>query len=376
MNEKKNNRFLSAIRGSLLGGAIGDALGYPVEFLRWKEIQEEYGQEGIRKYALDFEEGAAIVSDDTQMTLFTANGLLMGETCNVLKKVDYSPLGYIYHAYRDWYFCQQAMKLPPRNQSWLSDIPEMHKRRAPGHTCMSALRAGEPGNMDEPINFSKGCGGIMRVAPIALWDQGKRPIEKTDLLGAEAAALTHGHPLGYMPAAALAHMVSKAAFGGHEGENGLYAVAADCRETMKRLFAGGNGFVDSLVHIMAQAEELSQNDKTDVENIHFIGEGWTGEEALGIALYCSLKYQNDFSKAVIAAVNHNGDSDSTGAIAGNIVGAWLGYEAIEEKWLKDLELRCILLEMADDLFFGCPKTADEVRQNEKWYSRYGSYCKG
>ena len=373
MSEKKNDRFLSAIRGSLLGGAIGDALGYPVEFLRWKEIQKEYGPEGIQKYTLDYEEGAAIISDDTQMTLFTANGLLTGDTCNVLKKVDYSPVGYIYEAYRDWYFCQQAMKLPPQNHSWMSVIPEMHKRRAPGTTCMSALHAGEPGDMEEPINFSKGCGGIMRVAPIALWDQGKRPIEEIDLLGAKAAALTHGHPLGYMPAAALVHLVSRAAFSEHDGENGLYAVAADCRETMKRLFAE-NGFLEGLLRIMDQAEALSRNDKTDVENIHAIGEGWTGEEALGIALYCSLKYQNDFSKAVIAAVNHNGDSDSTGAITGNIVGAWLGYEAIEEKWLKDLELKRVLLEKADDLYAGCPKAAEEIRQNEKWYGRYGSHC--
>ena len=373
MSEKKNDRILSAIRGSLVGGAIGDALGYPVEFLRWKEIQEEYGPEGIRKYALDYEEGAAIISDDTQMTLFTANGLLFGDTCNMLQKVDYSPVGYVYEAYRDWYFCQQAMKLPPHNHSWMSVIPEMHKRRAPGNTCLSALRTGEPGDTDEPINFSKGCGGIMRVAPIALWDQGKRPIEEIDLLGAKAAALTHGHPLGYMPAAALVHLVSKAAFGAHDGENGLYAAAADCRETMKRLFEE-NGFLEELLRIMDQAEALSRNDKTDVENIHAIGEGWTGEEALGISLYCSLKYQNDFSKAVIAAVNHNGDSDSTGAITGNIVGTWLGYEAIEEKWLKDLELKRNLLEMADDLYTGCPKTAEEIRQNEKWNGRYGRYC--
>ena len=374
MSEKKSDRYLSAICGSLVGGAVGDALGYPVEFMRWKEIQKEYGPDGIRQYALN-EESLAIISDDTQMTLFTANGLLTGDTGNVLNKVNYSPAGYVYEAYRDWYFCQQAMKLPPHNHSWLSDIPETHERRAPGHTCLSALRTGEPGDMEEPINFSKGCGGIMRVAPIALWDQGKRPIEEIDLLGAKAAALTHGHPLGYMPAAALVHLVSRAAFGEPDKEGGLYAIAAECRETMKRLFKADNGFLDDLLRIMEQAEALSRNDKTDVENIHAIGEGWTGEETLGIALYCSLKYQNDFSKAVIAAVNHNGDSDSTGAVAGNIVGAWLGYEAIEEKWLRDLELRHILLEMANDLYVGCPKTADEILQDEKWNSRYGRYCK-
>ncbi len=364
----------SAVRGSLVGGAVGDALGYPVEFMDWESIQKFYGPNGIQKYELDDEEGAALISDDTQMTLFTANGLLFGDTFNVLLRTDYSPVSYIYDAYRDWYFCQKSMKLPPHSRSWLSVIPEMHKRRAPGNTCMSALRSGEPGSMEEPVNFSKGCGGIMRVAPIALWGQGKRPIEEIDLLGAKAAALTHGHPLGYMPAAALVHMVSRAAFNDHCDENGLYAIAADCRETMRRLFAD-NGFLDELLRIIDQAVAFSHNGKPDVENIHAIGGGWTGEEALGIALYCSLKYQNDFSRAVIASVNHSGDSDSTGAVTGNILGAWLGYEAIEEKWLKDLELKRILLETADDLYAGCPKTAEEMTANEKWNQRYVRYCK-
>ena len=374
MSETQTNRNLSAIRGSLVGGAVGDALGYPVEFMDWARIQKAHGPQGIQKYELDFEEGSAVISDDTQMTLFTANGLLTGDTCNALQGVNYSPVSSIYDAYRDWYFCQQSMHLPPKNRSWLSVIPEMHKRRAPGNTCLSALRMGRPGDLDEPVNFNKGCGGIMRVAPIALWDQGKRPIEEIDLLGAKAAALTHGHPLGYMPAAALVHLVSRAAFSDRGGTDGLYAVATDCRETMGRLFSD-NGFLPELLRIMDQAVAFSRNDRPDVENIHAIGGGWTGEEALGIALYCSLKYQNDFSGAMAASVNHSGDSDSTGAVTGNILGAWLGYEAIEEKWLKDLELRRVLLEMANDLYTGCPKTAEAINRNETWFNRYGASCK-
>lgn len=98
---------------------------------------------------------------------------------------------------------------------------------------------------------------------------------------------------------------------------------------------------------------MSENDASDLNNIHQIGEGWGGEETLGIALYCSLKYQNDFSKGVITAVNHKGDSDSTGAVTGNILGALLGYAAIEDKWKKDIELSDVIWEMADDLCHGC-----------------------
>lgn len=69
---------------------------------------------------------------------------------------------------------------------------------------------------------------------------------------------------------------------------------------------------------------------------------------LAIAIYCSLRYKDDFSSGIIAAVNHDGDSDSTGAITGNILGALVGYDAIEEKWKQNLELADIILEMADD----------------------------
>ena len=97
------------------------------------------------------------------------------------------------------------------------------------------------------------------------------------------------------------------------------------------------------------AIELSENKEDDLDNIHKLGEGWVAEKTMGISLYCALKYQNDFSAGVIASVNHNGDSDSTGAVTGNILGAWIGYEAIENKWKDNLELLDVILELADDL---------------------------
>lgn len=89
-----------------------------------------------------------------------------------------------------------------------------------------------------------------------------------------------------------------------------------------------------------------------VEAIELIGGGWVGDEALAIALYCAAKYFDDFEKAMIAAVNHSGDSDSTGAITGNILGAVLGYEALPDFYKKDLELHDVILAVADDLWEG------------------------
>jgi ADP-ribosylglycohydrolase len=106
--------------------------------------------------------------------------------------------------------------------------------------------------------------------------------------------------------------------------------------------------------LLETAIRLSENESADMENIPKLGKGWTGDEALAIAVYCALRHSNDFSSAVVAAVNHGGDSDSTGAITGNILGAWLGYDAIDNKWKRNLELKNVILEMADDLFNGCP----------------------
>ena len=378
-------KYLSAIKGSLVGGAIGDALGYPVEFMSYNSIIKQHGEGGIQRYEKDSETGLALISDDTQMTLFTATGMLVGETRGAMRGVAGSMESYIHYAYRDWYFCQRGADVPGDdgewlnpghglNTSWLPYLPEMHQRRAPGNTCLSALGSGNSGTLDEPINHSKGCGGIMRVAPVALYDKYivAKPHEwLKDMCStaAKTAALTHGHPLGYMPAAALAHINSRAAFGGCPYENGLHGILKECKELMQDMFEG-EPYLPKMLSLVERAEELAANDKPDAENIESLGGGWVAEETLAIAIYCCLRYPDDFSKAVIAAVNHSGDSDSTGAVTGNIMGAWLGYEKIDPAWLKDLELRGVIEEVATDLCDHCRMSEFGDYRDKDWERKY------
>lgn len=355
LDQLPRKKDLDKIRGCLIGGAAGDALGYAVEFLSESAIQAKYGDKGITEYQL--QNGLARVSDDTQMTMFTANGLLFGVT----RFCTHGVLGagipdLIRYAYQDWYRTQtEPYRRPDRKETffcgWLMHVPELYVQRAPGTTCMSAIRSNRHGSIHKPINDSKGCGGVMRVAPIGLYYD-RRPWYTplgVDMLGAETAALTHGHEMGYIPAAMLVHIVQSAAL--CEGVP-LKIAVLDSKIAMKRLFPESKE-LPGFLKLIDKAVELAKSDLDDLTAIHQLGEGWVGDEALAIAVYCALKYSHDFDRALLAAVNHGGDSDSTGAITGNILGAYLGLSRIPQKYLEKLEFRNILIELADDLYYDC-----------------------
>ncbi|MCI8914628.1 MAG: ADP-ribosylglycohydrolase family protein [Lawsonibacter sp.] len=359
-------RDLSKFKGCLIGGAVGDALGYAVEFLPAGSIFKKYGENGITEYEL--RHGVAEISDDTQMTLFTATGLLVGTTRGMTRGImgDYAEC-YIAYSYRDWYRTQtEKYPLPEEyHYSWLVNVPEMFSRRAPGNTCLSALAQGGNGTFENPLNHSKGCGGIMRVAPIGLYFCDKRhEPEEIDIIGAKAAALTHGHELGYIPAAMLVHIILRIS---EYGDTILEAVK-DAMCMMPSIFPKAK-HMDELLTLIQKAIVLSEEGMDDLDAIRQLGEGWVAEETLAIAVYCALKYSDDFEKSIIAAVNHDGDSDSTGAVAGNILGAALGIDAIPQKYLNDLELKDIILEIAEDLHHDCQIT-EYGPWDYLWESKY------
>lgn len=348
------NTLQDRIRGSLIGGAIGDALGYPVEFIySFEGIQARYGERGItrldtKQHWLDETEqvGKAVLSDDTQMTLFTANGLLNAKRKGILLKYG------ICSAYIEWYLTQVGRWSNKYKDCWIARVPELNKRRAPGNTCMSSLNSIYSGR--EPMNNSKGDGGVMRVAPIPLYAlaEGRMTITDSDRLAGDAAEITHQHPLGYIPAALVAHIIYRLAENESPSRNDFECYIHEGVEAIRALFPQYPYDANYMGELASKAIELADNNKSDVENVESIGGGWTGEEALAIALYCAVRHFESFENALIAAVNHAGDSDSTGAITGNILGAAIGYEAIPQFYKDDLEMHDLILHMADDLYRG------------------------
>lgn len=196
----------------------------------------------------------------------------------------------------------------------------------------------------QPVNHSKRCGGVMRVAPCGMMAlmTADDPEEVCLRQGAEAAAVTHGHPLGWLPAAMLADMVHLC----------LTEQCASLREVVEVSLArlmnvwGDSLETEEFSALMEKAITLTDGDLEDERAIGRLGEGWVGDEALAIAVYCCLKHPENMTDCLSATVTHRGDRDSTGAVAGNLLGAWLGMGAIEEEHLSQLELRDVIEEIA------------------------------
>jgi ADP-ribosylglycohydrolase len=252
---------------------------------------------------------------------------------------------YIYKCYLDWLRTQKGSGVPMKGKTaWLNDLIELHELRAPGGTCLRSLSSGKKGSVEKHINDRKGCGGVMRAAPVGLLFEDEGMCAR---IGAESAAITHGNALGYLPAAVLASTVRELVM---NEEMSVREAVLSAKRTMNEEFPHEDD-VQTMNELIDRALELAADDLADdLDALYELGEGWVGEEALAVAIYCAVKYDDDFEKCMIAAVNHSGDSDSTGAVAGNILGAKLGMKGIPEYYLKDLELREVLVQMADDLY--------------------------
>jgi ADP-ribosylglycohydrolase len=322
-------------RGCLLGGAVGDALGAGVEFWSLTEIRERLGPAGVTGYVPAYGRTGAI-TDDTQMTLFTAEGLLDGARSPAAGDGGQVPT--IWQAYQRWLLTQNGSPRAARKHrggagGGLLAQEFLWSRRAPGTTCLRALTLGRPGSLEHAVNNSKGCGGVMRVAPVGL------AAGDPFTLGCQAAALTHGHPAGYRAAGAFALMVGEII----RGTKMRQAAAA----AISRVRLAGDSY--EVAHALQAAVTAADSQPATPETIEHLGGGWVAEEALAIAVYCALT-ATDFRSGVLLAVNHSGDSDSTGAICGNLLGAALGAGAIDPDLLSGLEGREVIEQTADRLY--------------------------
>jgi len=288
----------------LYGVALGDALGKPTEFESLNRIKALYGDAGI----YDLPE-PALYTDDTQMTLALVEGLL-----DVGLDADAD---------------SQMNAIGKRFVEW-SHSPQ--NNRAPGLTCMKGVRRFESGMAwhESGIMDSKGCGSAMRVAPIGYLYQ--HDDDQLRSIATNSGIITHGHPTAISASIGGAYLI-KLALDNVPIDQWLHELFIFTKNTSEEFHQALNR-VD---HV------LDWDDKVSAMN--HIGQGWVGEEAVALALYCVLKYPNDFLACIRRGANSDGDSDSIASIAGGILGAKLGLEAIPDDWRK----RCENADYIDEL---------------------------
>lgn len=351
-------RFPSRVRGTLLGGALGDQLGAAVEFSSLAEIRAAYGAEGLRSFSQLPEPGH--FTDDTQLTLYTLDALLeVLEWAN--DGIGADETACLWLAYLRWYR-SQGLPLPaaaPEPQPrWIDGQEVLRHQRAPGKACLSGLAGGTMGTPARPVNpESKGCGTVMRSAPFGLLPfVSEETITKFAVNG---AALTHGHRAALQGAAAFALLIHRLAMADGGTGAGPETPAALLRDAVAAALAQAQRPEGSpeVAARLSEAVSLAAGPALAPESLTArLGEGWVAEEALAIAAYAALSTlpgdgggtpQEHFRSAIAVAVNHDGDSDSTGSITGNILGALYGVEALPADWLEALEAPEVLNTMAD-----------------------------
>ena len=298
--------------GCIVGLAVGDALGYPAEFRKRAQILREIGPDGIcdfialtdprftRPFFFGPGHPPGTFTDDTQMTIAVAEALLHCGDCDL-----------------DELMNEMARRFVVWSRS-------SENNRAPGATCMEGcenLASGVPWRQ-AGIADSKGCGSAMRVAPIGLIYE---DLDKIAEVARALSLLTHGHDAALEGAAAAACMVALARQDASPDE--IYS------EIDRRCSPNSSDFAA----VWRRLPEFVRHPPEEVLVEGALGEGWVAEEAVASALYCYWRHPVDYVKAVLTAVNTDGDSDSIAAITGSVLGAKLGIESIPEDWRKRVE---------------------------------------
>ncbi|WP_308120283.1 ADP-ribosylglycohydrolase family protein [Streptomyces bambusae] len=359
--------FRSRVRGSLLGAALGDALGAPVAGLSLDGIREAHGPAGLTDPAPAYGRRGAVTAS-TQLTLFTVDGLIRAHVRRDTGA--WHPPTDIHRAYLRWAATQHDWGPDERrpDNGWLAREEWLYARRGPDRTCLTGFGDDVLGTLDRPKNpTARDAAATVRSSPFGLlvgWDPAL-----VLQLAVECAAQSHGHPTAYLSAGAVAVIVH----GLSRGD----ALEPAVRRALALLAPrpGHQPVADALLRALAAVtdgvpspeivESLSPGDGRDAVPP-------PAEDALAVAVWCALVAE-DVRHGLRLAVNHGGDSTATGALCGALLGALHGETALPAAWLAELEGRATILELADDFALEMtqgPSLHSPTTSSPAWLARY------
>ena len=353
-------------RGCLLGLAVGDAMGFTVDSRSWREIQEDYGPNGLLGY--DLVNGYADVTSYTQLAAFTCNGLLLGLTRGQVQGRMAPFVKYIALSDREWSMSQRSWGRPDMTHCWLMGQSEMCRHQCMDNRMLDILEREDLGTPEEPRNSFSQPGSLTTAVGVGLFFHRHR-IRLTEInrIGAEAVALTHGSPTAFLTGAMVAHIINCIL---RKPEAPLKAVFAhavkDIREEFGYQYSQAYDICNQLRNAMVYAGSRNLKSVDVMEKLRCV----SSAEVLAGAVYASLACDGDFDRAMIIAVNHSGRSAAVGALTGAILGARLGEKALPEFYMECLEPAEILRELADDIYHGCTMERGSKLYDLDWDRKY------
>ena len=354
------NSKVAAYRGCLLGMAVGDAMGYPVDKKSWDEICEDYGPNGLLGY--DLVNGTADITSYTQIAAFVCNGLLLGAIRgNPDKYSKFMALGL-----REWAKSQQFRGAAEKTFCWLAQVPVMRRRFCVDTRMLDALSRDVLGTPEAPVFQSPFPGALTAGIAVGLCHEVAR-LESSQIgrLGAEAVACTHGDPEAFLSGAFLAYSIAGILYNPQVSPATLFCRAA---EAVCQQFSEAFPQANALKEKVEKAIVLTKDPElTPLAAMTLLGCSTASECVAGAVYACTIHMAN-FDEAMIVAVNHSGRSSAVGAIVGALMGARLGADALPEFYLESLETADILNELAEDLAQTRPVTKIF---DDSWDQKYG-----
>jgi ADP-ribosylglycohydrolase len=328
----------AAARAVIYGLACGDALGWPTEFMGMDSIFQRYGKDGLTDLLLTKGE----FTDDTQMTVALALGLLDAAEHakadpNGVRGLMASPgwvMPRIAHRFMEW-------SVSPEND------------RAPGSSCMAGcrnLRSGLP--WERSGVPTKGCGAVMRVAPIGLVYKDEETIKK---IATASSTCTHDSEPARM-SAYLGAFAIRLALGGLSADE----IALTMTDRVQDMPPEAENLAKLVLMVpnLVQQTVVGEVMPWEAMDHGLLGQSWVADEALASALYCVCLAETrgeGYVEAVRYGANTPGDSDSIACIAGGIAGALWGLgggldgRGVPNEWIAHIEKRVFLGNLAGSL---------------------------
>lgn len=336
---------LNYCRGALMGMAVGDAMGYPVDAKSWEEICQSYGPNGLLGY--DLQNDYADITSYTQIAAFVANGLLVGAT---------RARSELYHRYtalamKEWAKAQQFRGTTERTHCWVAQVAALRRRMCMDTRMLDALGRDVLGTPDAPTNTANSPGSITAAVAVGLfYDPQRMDSRQIGSLAAQAVALTHGNPETILSGAVAAYVVASVL---QDPEKTLPEHLSQSMQNVNRQFCEKfPQAMEAITQKIGQAISLTRDPElTPLAAMTLLG-CTTASECLAGAVYACMIHPANFDEAMIVSVNHSGRSSAVGALTGAILGAKLGYDALPEFYLESLEPVDSLEELARDLTTG------------------------